>query len=147
MPLTTPEPPGTSVLLIDANDTDRAFYVEELKRCSSDYLILETTSGESGRGLYRQSPRIDCVVLDIDLPGESGIVVLTDLIPIAKRPRVAVIVLTNLEFRGLGELVTKNGAYAWLPKRFTSGEDLHRAIQRAVAFVGLMPKEDRHRII
>ena len=90
MLLTNPEPSGTSVLLIDANDTERAFYAEALTRCSSDYLILETTSGKSGLDLYRRFPRIDCVVLDISLPGESGVVLLTDLIPIARRPHAAV---------------------------------------------------------
>ncbi|MGH7180764.1 MAG: response regulator [Nitrospiraceae bacterium] len=141
MPITTPEPSATSVLLIDANDSDRAFYTEALKRSVPDYQILEATSGKSGLELYRQSPQIDCVVLDISLPGESGFLLLMDLVRVARRPRVAVIILTNLEFPGLGELVTKNGAYAWFPKRFTPGEDLDRAIQRAIAFVGLLPKE------
>ena len=34
-----------------------------------------------------------------------------------------------------------------LGKKITSGEDLHKAIQRAIAFVGQMPKEVRYRPI
>jgi len=45
------------------------------------------------------------------------------------------------------ELVKHNGAYACLAKQFTSGDDLHKVIQRAVAFVGMLPKEDRYRPI
>lgn len=86
------------------------------------------------------------MVFNISLPGESGVVLLRDLIPIARRPHAAVIILINLVFRRLEELIRNNGAYAWFQKKFTSGEDLDRAIQRAIAFVGLLPKEDRHRL-
>jgi DNA-binding NarL/FixJ family response regulator len=147
MLLANPEPWATSVLLIDANDTDRAFYAKALKQCSSDYVILEAANGKSGLELYRRSPRIDCVVLDLSLPGESSFLLLTDLNPIASRPYVAVIVLTDLLMRGLGDLARKTGAFAVLVKKFTSGEDLDIAIQRAIAHVGALQKEDRPRAI
>jgi hypothetical protein len=41
---------------------------------------------------------------------------------------------------GVRDLAKLNERFA---KHHTSGEDLDRAIQRAVAFVGQMPKEDR----
>jgi hypothetical protein len=53
--------------------------------------------------------------------------------------------LTNRAYRGLREIAMQNGAYACFVTQFTSGEDLDRAIQRAIAFVGWMPKEDLHR--
>src|SRR5207344_3326511 len=90
------ERPTTSVLFIDGNDSDRTFFADGLKSCSSDYLILEATDGESGLDLYRRSQRIDCVVLELDLPDRSGFEVLVTLVPIASRPNVAVIVLTRL---------------------------------------------------
>ena len=74
----------------------------------------------------------------------SGLEVLVDLIPIAKRPRIAVLMLTNNAQRGLHQIAIQNGAYACFVKRFTSGEDLDRAVQRAIAYVGRMPKEDLH---
>ena len=134
----------TSVLFIDANDTERTFFVEELKRRSPDYRILEATDGESGLALYR-SQRVDCVILAIELPGYSGFRVLVDLIPIARRPSIAVLMLTNNAQRGLHQIAIQNGAYACFVKQFTSGEDLDRAILRAMAFVGWKPKEDQHR--
>ena len=136
--------PRTTVLFIDANDTERTFFVEELKRRSPDYRILEATDGESGLALYR-SQRVDCIVLAVELPNYSGFRVLVDLIPIARRPSIAVLMLTNNAQRGLHQIAIQNGAYACFVKQFTSGEDLDRAILRAMAFVGWMPKEDRHR--
>ena len=145
MPPTT-KPPTTSVLLIDGNDTDRRFFADQLKRRSSDYKILEATDGEAGLTLYR-SRRIDCVVVALELPDQSGYKVLVDLVPIASRPNIAVIMLTNRLQRGLREIARQNGAYACFVKQFMSGDDLDRAIQRAIAFVGQMPKEDRYRPI
>ncbi len=135
--------PRTTVLFVDANDAERTVFVEALKRRSPDYWILEATNGESGLALYR-SQRVDCIVLSVELPDGSGFRVLGDLIPIATRPNTAVLMLTNNAQRGLHQIAIQNGAYACFVKQFTSGEDLDRAIQRAMAFVGRMPKEDRH---
>jgi len=86
-------------------------------------------------------------VLELSLPNQSGLQTLVDLVPIASRPQVAVVVLTLMTYPGVWELAKQNGAYTCLAKKFTSGEDLDRAIQRAVSLVGLLPKEDRYRPI
>jgi DNA-binding NarL/FixJ family response regulator len=85
------------------------------------------------------------VVLELSLPDQSGFKTLVELVPIASRPRIAVIVLTQMKERGISELAKQSGAYACFVKEHTAGEDLDRAIQRAIAFVGQMPKEDRYR--
>jgi CheY-like chemotaxis protein len=133
----------TSVLLIDDDCTNRIGFANHLRGCSPDYHILEARDGAEGLALYR-SQRIDCVVLELDLLDRSGFAVLKTLIPRGSRPRIAVIVLTKLTDPGLWELARKNGAYVCFAKQHTTGEDLDRAIQRAMAFVGQMPKEDRH---
>jgi DNA-binding NarL/FixJ family response regulator len=142
-----PELPTTAVLFIDGNDADRTYFVEGLRSCSSDYLILEASDGESGLELYRRSRRIDCVVLELDLPDRSGFEVLVNLVPLAIRPNVAVIVLTRLTHRGVWELARQNGAMACFVKRHMGSDALDRAIQNAVAVVGLLPKEDRYQLI
>jgi|SRR6185436_16384520 len=141
-----PEVPSTSVLLIDGDSTARITFATLLKSCSPDYQILEAKDGEEGLVLF-QSRRIDCVVLEIDLPDRSGFEVLMTIVPRASRPNTAVVVLTKRTHRGLRELAMKNGAYVCFNKSHTTGEDLDRAIQRAIAFVGHMPKEDRYRPI
>ena len=142
----TTEPPTISVLLIDGNDTDRRGFADQLKGRSPDYEILEATDGEAGLTLYR-SRRIDCVVVALELPDQSGLKILVNLVPIASRPNVAVVLLTNRLQRGLREIARQNGAYACFVKQFMSGIDLDRTIRRAVAFVEQMPKQDRHRPI
>jgi len=136
--------PTTSVLLIDANDTDRIRFAAYLKNCCPDYTVFEAIDSESGLDLYR-SRRIDCVVLSLDLPDQSGFRVLVDLVPIASRPHVAVIALTDRMTRGVHEIAMQHGAYTCFVRQFTSGNDLERSILRALAFVGQMPKEDRYR--
>jgi DNA-binding NarL/FixJ family response regulator len=89
-----------------------------------------------------QSWRIDCVVLELSLPEESGFELLMTLVSCASRPQVAVIVLSHMTHQGVWELAKQSGAYTCLAKKITSGEDLDRAIQRAVSLVGQMPKED-----
>src|SRR4029078_6896737 len=138
------ELPIMSVLLIDGSKNQRTYWANQLKRCTSGYEIVEASDGQSGLDLYR-SRRIDCVVLELGLPDQSGFKTLVQLVPIASRPRVAVIVLTQMTERGISELAKQNGAYACFIKQHTSGEDLDRAIQRAIAHVGQIPKEDRHR--
>ena len=135
----------TSVLFIDANDADRKFFSEGLKSRSPDYRILEATDGESGIALCR-SQRIDCVILDTDFPDRSGFEFLVSLVPRARRPNVAVIVLTSLTHLGIWELARKNGAYACLVKQFTSAETLDHVIRKAISMVGKVPKEDRYRL-
>jgi DNA-binding NarL/FixJ family response regulator len=135
----------TSVLFIDANEADRKFFSEGLKCCSPDYRILEATDGESGLALYR-SQRIDCVILELDFPDRSGFEVLVSLVPIVRRPTVAVVILTRLTHRGVWDLAKRNGAYACLVKAHTSDEKLDNVIQSAIAMVGMLPKEDRHRL-
>jgi hypothetical protein len=57
-----------------------------------------------------------------------------------------VVVLTLMTQPGVWRLAKENGAYVCLVKEYTSGADLDRAIQRAIAFVRLMLKEDRYKI-
>jgi DNA-binding NarL/FixJ family response regulator len=121
------------------------YFAEGLASCPSDYLIFETTDGQSGLYDYRWSQQIDCVVLELDLPDRSGFEVLVDLVPLVRRPNVAVIVLTRLTDRGVWRLARENGAIACFVKRHMRCDALDRAIQNAVALVGLLPKEDRYR--
>jgi len=138
--------PSTSILFIDTNKDDRTYFTEGLKRRSPDYRILEAPDGGSGLELYR-SERVDCVVLAIELSDCSGFRVLVDLVPIASRPNVAVLMLTKNTQRRLHQLALQNGAYDCFVKSFTTVDDLERAIQRAMSFIGRIPKEERYRPI
>jgi len=129
----------TSVLLIDGSQRQRAYWVEQLKQASPNYQIVEASDGQSGLDLFR-SRRIDCVVLEVGLPDDSGFPTLVNLVPIASKPQVPVVVLTQIPYPGVWELAKQNGAYACFHKPRTSAEDLDKAIRHAIEFVGQMPK-------
>jgi CheY-like chemotaxis protein len=139
-------PPTTVVLLMDSNKIQRAYWKKQLKHCSSDYEILEASDSQSGLDLYR-SRKIDCVVLELELSEQSDLQTLTKLVPHASRPQIAVIVLTLMSELSVREIVKQNGAYECFNKFHITGVGLDKAIQRAVAFVGHIPKEDRYRPI
>src|SRR5437868_3316566 len=138
------DPPTTSVLLIDSSKKQRTYWADQLRRCPSGYEVLEASDAQTGLDLYR-SRRIDCVVLEISLPDQTGFKTLVELVPLASKPHVAVVILTLLTHPGVWRLAKESGAHACLAKEFTTGEDLDRALQRAVAFVGQLPKEERNR--
>lgn len=138
------ELPTRRVLFIDGSAKDRALYVSGLQHCSPDYQIIEAPDGQSGLAVF-QDQRIDCVVLELDLPDLSGFEVLGRINPTVKRPNVAVVGLTRLAHRGLYEIAQSIGAYVCFYKPHTSPYDLDRAVQRAIGFVGRMSKEGRRR--
>ena len=140
------EPLNTSVLLIDGSTNERAYWADQLKCASPDYLIVEAEDRESGLALYR-SWRFSCVILELALPDQAGFQLLMELVPVPRRPLVAVIVLTRMTQRGMWALARLNGAYACFVKDHTTGDDLTRTIQRAIAFVGQLPKEGLNRPI
>jgi DNA-binding response OmpR family regulator len=141
-----PDISSTSVLFIDASPTQRALWTDQLTHCFRGYEILQASDAESGLKLCR-SRHIDYVVLELDLPDRTGFELLVELVPLSSRPTIAVIILTQIAHPSLWALAKDNGACACLYKPHTTGEALDRAIQRAVARVGGMPKEDRHRPI
>jgi DNA-binding NarL/FixJ family response regulator len=123
-----------TILLIDGHDKERQFYAKSLKALSPDYVILEAATAPSGLELYN-SHSIDCVVIELELSDMSGFEVLAQLIPIAKHPTIAVVVLTRLPYASLLVIAKESGAHEALPKATTSGEILHQAIIQAVAMV------------
>jgi CheY-like chemotaxis protein len=92
------ELPTTSVLFIDGSKNQRAYWADQLKRCSLDYELFEASDGQSGLDLYR-SRRVDRVVLELGLPDRSGFELLMQLVPNVRRPQVPVIVLTQIPYR------------------------------------------------
>jgi len=137
-----PDNPATiSVLLIDGNTADRTYFADYLKDRSPEYHIFEATDGRTGLARYR-SRLVDCVVIAVDLPDQSGFEVLVQLVPVASRPNVAVIILARHAFRGVHEIAMENGAQAFLVKQFMSGDDLDSAIRHAIAQVRQIPEED-----
>jgi DNA-binding NarL/FixJ family response regulator len=123
-----------SVLLIDGHDKDRQYYAHRLSVSSPDYQIFEAATGQSGLKLYKACD-IDCVILELHLPDMSGFDVLVQLVPVARRPEIPVVVLTRFNNQGLLEIAKMNGAFATLQKTTTAGDDLDRILRQAMATI------------
>jgi CheY-like chemotaxis protein len=120
-----------TVLLIDAHKDDRQYWAQRLLI----YVVLEAETGTAGLAICR-SQRVDCVVLELTLPDMSGFQALTQLVPCAHYPEPAVIFLSRTTLQPMADLAMKNGAQAYLIKSHISGDDLDRAIRKALAPVG-----------
>jgi len=123
----------TTVLIIDDNYHDRKHWSDALRGPSFHYFVLEASNAEDGLDILRNQT-IDCVVLDFDMP-LSGYFTLMELVPDRERPKIAVVILTCLVHPVLSELTKHHGAQDWLVKQHISAEDLHHAIQKAIASV------------
>jgi DNA-binding NarL/FixJ family response regulator len=134
--------PSATILFIDGYDHDREYWVRRLNISSPEYLVLEADTGAAGLSVC-QSRRIDCVVAELRLPDMSGFQVLVKLVPYARYPEMAVVMLSRLSFPQLAELAIKNGAQTYLVKSRISGDDLDRAIHKALVTVPPTGKELR----
>lgn len=78
------------LLVLEDEEAIRAFVVLNLKRAGYD--IIEAASGEEALEKYDQNPDIDIAVLDVMLPGISGIEVCKTLR--ASNQKIGIIMLT-----------------------------------------------------
>ena len=124
---------SATILVIDDNEEDLKYWSDSLRRASSKYNVLESSSAAAALDVCG-SRHVDCVVLDLDMP-ESGFHVLLQLVPDRRHPRIPVIVLTHLPHPNLFEMAKHNGAQKCLLKQSTSIQDLDQAIQQAIAAV------------
>ena len=132
--------PTSTVLFVDGNKVNRQHWRQRLYISSPDYLILEADSGAAGLHIC-QSQRVDCVVTEHNLPDMSGFELLVKLVPRPTRPSIAVIMLSHVTLSSMATLALHSGAQGFLIKSRISGDDLDRAIQKAIAVVGSTRKE------
>jgi FixJ family two-component response regulator len=92
----------------------------------------EVVAFDSAEALLKfgQVDTFGCVVLDLNLPGMSGIQLLELLKPFG--PSLPIVVITSHESPGLQQDVLNRGAFAYLKKPF-EGEDLLATINRIQA--------------
>ena len=123
-----------TILFIDGDDHAREYYAQRMRLSWPDARVIQAATGREGLSLWR-SENIDCVVTEIALPDMSGFEVLRTVIPLAKQPKMAIIVLTELTNHYLIELALRNGAQAVLRKTLTADDLLASTVLNAVAKV------------
>ena len=131
---------ATTVLVIDAFKEDREYWAQRLHISSPNYVVLEAETGAAGLAVC-QSHRVDCVVLEMNLPDMPGFGLLIKLVQRPRHPEMPVIILSRVDLPPLAKLAKNNGAQAFLVKSQTSGDQLSLTIHKAIAAVGPITKE------
>lgn len=110
---------------------DHRLLVEALRAMLTGHFDVVGTAGDGEEllALLRSTPA-DCLLLDLSLPGRSGIDLLPDIR--AARPDVCVVILTMHVDRILAEAAFAGGALGFVPK--DSGMDeVEKALTEALA--------------
>ena len=131
-----------TVLIVDAFKEDREYSAQRLHISSPNYVVLEADSGTAALALC-QTQQVDCVILEMNLPDIPGFGLLIKLVPRARCPDIAVIMLSRIHLGAIAQLATNNGAQAFLAKSRASGDQLTMAIHKAIAAVDLK-RVERH---
>ena len=133
---TPPEAP--SVLIVD-DDDDQRFAVAELFRRAGMVRLAAASDGDAALRVA-SSFDPDLVVLDLVMPGRSGLDVLPQLRALV--PRAQVVVLSNLPRRRLLEAVRRAGATGYVEKR-TQPQRLVRDIMLAATVADAVHVSER----
>jgi CheY-like chemotaxis protein len=104
-------------LIADDNEDDRIIMREAVKECRLPHVAYAVHDGEEavgflkGRGMYRDAPRPDFVILDLRMPRRDGI----DVLRVLQR---------DPALRGIKSIiVTGYGPQGWIEKEWTSCAD------------------------
>jgi DNA-binding NarL/FixJ family response regulator len=116
----------TRILIAD----DHALFREGLKQVLAKHadftVVAEAGDGQEALTLIQQQP-LDVVLLDITMPGRSGLDILTDIL--REKPQLAVLVLSMHPEEQYAVRVLKAGAAGYLTKE-SAAEDLINAIRK-----------------
>ncbi len=127
-----PDPAAASspirILLVEDDDGD-ALLVEELLAISGAYVEI-VRAGTLADARRENLERVDCVLLDLDLPDAQGLSALHSLK--TDRTDLAVLVLTGFDDERRGVEAVSAGAQDYLVKGQIDGQGLTRAVRYAV---------------
>ncbi len=132
----TPTPQGKTILIVDDDQTARYGMRRALEE---RYQVLEAESAAAARPLI-ESRRPDLLLLDIEMPEESGLDFLRELR--AKGDGPAVIMITAYGSEKIAVEAMKRGAYDYLPKPFEVDE-LRLVVERATEHADLAEENRR----
>jgi two-component system invasion response regulator UvrY len=119
-------PDEIRVLIVDDHAILRAGVREMLADEEDLEVVGEAGSAEEALQLLNSGTKVDVVVLDITLPGQSGIELLKHLR--SERPELAILVLSMHPERSFAVRLMRAGADGYVPKMIVP-EELVRAVR------------------
>ena len=102
------------------------------------YDVSVAHDGDVGLAFLRSHPDVDLVLLDVNMPGRSGLDVLAEVRGDPRLSEVPVIVLTAAGQRTYAERAAALGASAFLTKPFSP----KKLVRRVAAILGEAPAAD-----
>ncbi len=122
--------PGAATLrvLVADDDADQRLLLRRLLVRAGITDVVEADDGEAALRVA-VATRPDLVLLDLSMPGRSGVDVLPDLH--AQVPEARVVVLTNIPKRRMGAIVRHRGAVGYVEKGVPSRRLVHEVLVAA----------------
>ncbi len=125
------------LLVIDDSTDDQLIYGRLLQRAPS-YRYEIVAAGDAVEGLSAaRRQHFDCILIDVNLPGRSGLDLLSDLLPRFRDTLCAFVVVTGEGNESVAVDAMRRGAQDYLSKNGLTPEMLARAIERAMEKRGL----------
>ena len=122
--------PGVSPTVLVVDDEDSVRHVLktflEMKGCQ----VLTAMSAEDAESMLAGGPMPDVALVDIVLPGKSGLVLLTSIR--RHQADTEVILMTSYGSVDTAIRAIRNGAYDYLQKPFESLEKVWSTVQKAL---------------
>ena len=121
-------PPVARVLVVDDEAPIRRMLIRVLEK--QGYSCAEAPDAGEARRLV-EGERFDLVLADMNMPGESGMSMIGDLMK--KDPDLATIMVTGEDDTALAEAALETGAYGYVIKPFEANEiviDVSNALRR-----------------
>jgi two-component system, NarL family, invasion response regulator UvrY len=128
-PIAPPAEPALRALVVDDHPLVRRGLIETIREEFKNALIGEASNAQGGMELI-WNENWDVVVLDIAMPGRSGLDVLKEIKQ--QRPKMPVLILSTYSEDQFAIRSLKSGAAGYLTKE-TVGTELVTAIRRVLA--------------
>jgi len=124
--------PGIRVLVVDDSATIRGYLRQLLRR--HRYEVLEAAEADTALRMLRDDPSIRLVLSDHDMPGKSGVVMVSEIRRFRSHEELAIIGVSGSQDPGMTARFIKAGADDYLNKPFNHEEFFCR-VTRNIEFV------------
>jgi signal transduction histidine kinase len=124
--------PIRKLLIIDDSPDDQSLYERLLRHAQNrTYDIVAATTAADGLAAVAQQD-FGCILLDVNLPGQSGLDLLSDLLERFHDTLCAIVVVTGDGSEGIAVEALQRGAQDYLNKNGLAANMLERTIDRAI---------------
>lgn len=120
------------ILIVDDSSDDHRIYKRLLKQAGShSYDVVSAAEADAGLTAARLQ-HFDCILLDINMPGQNGLELLSELSERFRDTLCAIVVISGAGNESVAVEAMKRGAQDYLGKNGLGADMLGRVIDRAI---------------